>query len=81
VTAEWMGEAVETLADLLEPGLRAVCVGINPAPVSVRAGHYYQSRLGQAFLARLKSARLLSIDAHVGRTMSRSRTASASPTS
>jgi TDG/mug DNA glycosylase family protein len=64
VTEEWMGEAVETLEDLLEPGLRAVCVGINPAPVSVRAGHYYQGRLGQAFLARLRRARLLPIDAH-----------------
>lgn len=59
-----MGEAVETLADLLEPGLPAVCVGINPAPASVRAGHYYQGRLGQAFLARLRRARLLPIDAH-----------------
>lgn len=62
-TEEWMGEAVETLADLLTPGLRAVCVGINPAPVSVRAGHYYQGRLGQAFLARLRRARLIPIEA------------------
>jgi TDG/mug DNA glycosylase family protein len=59
-----MGEPVETLADLLKPGLRAVCVGINPAPVSVRAGHYYQGRLGQTFFARLRRARLLPIDVH-----------------
>jgi hypothetical protein len=34
-----MGEEVETLADLLRDGLRAVAVGINPAPKSVAAGH------------------------------------------
>jgi hypothetical protein len=49
VTVDWMGHRVETLADLMRPGLRAVCVGINPSPVSVAAGHYYQARLGQAF--------------------------------
>jgi hypothetical protein len=27
-----MGEAIDTLADLLKPELQAVCVGINPAP-------------------------------------------------
>jgi TDG/mug DNA glycosylase family protein len=64
VTEEWMGEAVETLADLLKPGLRAVCVGINPAPESVRVGHYYQGRLGQAFLTRLRRIRLVRIDTH-----------------
>jgi hypothetical protein len=31
-TVEWLGEPVETLEDLLRPGLRAVFVGINPAP-------------------------------------------------
>ena len=51
VIEEWRGVEVETLEDLLRPGLRAVCVGINPAPVSVAAGHYYQGRLGQAFSA------------------------------
>ncbi len=54
-----MGQEVETLEDLLRPGLRAVCVGINPSPVSVDAGHYYQGRLGQRFLARLRDAGLL----------------------
>ena len=39
VTVEWRGEEIETLADLLRPGLRAVVVGINPAPKSVAAGH------------------------------------------
>jgi double-stranded uracil-DNA glycosylase len=58
-TEEWMGQQVETLEDLLRPGLRPVCIGINPAPRSVRAGHYYQGRLGQQFYERLRRAELL----------------------
>lgn len=54
-----MGERVTTLEDLLRPGLRAVCVGVNPAPTSVEAGHYYQGRLGQGFFARLRQACVL----------------------
>ena len=49
VKETWMGEDVETLADLLRPGLNAVCVGINPSPVSVAAGHYYQGPPGNDF--------------------------------
>lgn len=56
VTMDWLGEQVETLADLLRPGLRAVCVGINPSPVSVSAGHYYQGQLGRRFWQRLQRA-------------------------
>lgn len=56
ITVDWMGERYETLADLLRPGLRAVCVGINPSPVSVEAGHYYQGRLGRRFWQRLHRA-------------------------
>ncbi len=59
VIEEWMGENVETLEDLLRPGLRAVCVGIKPALTSVAAGHYYQGRLGQGFYARLRRTGLL----------------------
>jgi TDG/mug DNA glycosylase family protein len=59
VIEDWMGEQVETLEDLLMPGLRAVFVGINPARTSVAAGHYYQGRLGQAFFARLRRAEVL----------------------
>jgi double-stranded uracil-DNA glycosylase len=55
----WMGSEVETLEDLLRPRLRAVCVGINPSPVSVAAGHYYQGRAGQRFFERLRSVNLL----------------------
>ena len=54
-----MGEEVETLADLLRPGLLAVAVGINPAPKSVAAGHYYQGNYGQTFFRRLSKAGLL----------------------
>jgi TDG/mug DNA glycosylase family protein len=51
-----MGGEVETLKDLLAPGLRAVCVGINPSPVRVAAGHYYQGRAVQRFFGRLREA-------------------------
>lgn len=54
-----MGAEVETLADLLKPNLQAVCVGINPAPISVRAGHYYQGKLGQRVFQRLEAARVI----------------------
>ncbi len=59
VVRDWRGEQIETLADLLRPGLKGVCVGINPSPVSVAAGHYYQGRLGKSFWARLRRAGLL----------------------
>lgn len=59
VSEPWMGEPVLTLEDLLRPGLRAVCVGINPSPVSVAAGHYYQGRAGQRFFGRLREAAML----------------------
>lgn len=54
VTVDWLGEQVETLADLLRPELRAVCIGINPSPVSVTAGHYYQGQIGRRFWQRLQ---------------------------
>lgn len=56
MTVQWKGEEIETLADLLRPGLRAVVVGINPAPKSVAAGHYYQGTYGQRFFDRLRRA-------------------------
>jgi TDG/mug DNA glycosylase family protein len=59
VIEAWMGKRVETLADLLRPDLRAVCIGINPSPISVRAGHYYQGQLGQAFFRRLRECGVL----------------------
>lgn len=54
-----MGEEVETLEDLLARDLRGVVVGINPSPVSVAAGHYYQGRVGQTFFRRLSEADIL----------------------
>lgn len=41
------------------PGLRAICVGINPSPVSVVAGHYYQGQIGRRFWQRLQRAGVL----------------------
>jgi G:T/U-mismatch repair DNA glycosylase len=59
VIEEWTGERVTTLDDPLRDGLRAVCIGINPSPVSVAVGHYYQSRAGQRFFGRLRRAGVL----------------------
>lgn len=62
VKLDWMGHRIETLADLLRPRLKAICIGINPAPISVAAGHYYQGNLGQRFFSRLVTAGLLGGD-------------------
>lgn len=59
VLMEWMGDEVETLDDLLRPGLRAVVVGINPAPVSVAAGHYWQGNTGKTLWRRLQQVGLM----------------------
>lgn len=48
-TETWRGKKVETLADILAPGLTCVFVGLNPSPVSVAAGHYMQGTLGKQF--------------------------------
>lgn len=53
-TVELDGDRVTTLKEMIRPGLRAVFVGINPSPVSVAAGHYYQGTLGQRFWRRLQ---------------------------
>jgi TDG/mug DNA glycosylase family protein len=63
LTETWMGCETLTLADLLRPGLRAVVVGINPSPVSVAAGHYYQGQLGQRFFQRLDEAGVINLPA------------------
>jgi TDG/mug DNA glycosylase family protein len=59
IQVDWFGSTVTTLADLLRPGLAAVTVGINPAPISVAAGHYYQGGAGQTFYRRLAAVGLL----------------------
>lgn len=53
------GQKVETLRELLRPGLKAVIVGINPAVVSVEASHYYQGRLGKRLWQRLREEEVL----------------------
>jgi TDG/mug DNA glycosylase family protein len=59
VTLTWMGHTVTTLEDLLRPGLLAVVVGINPAPPSVAAGHYWQGQTGRTLWRRLTAVGLL----------------------
>lgn len=53
------GEQVLTLKERLSPSLKAILVGINPSPVSVASGHYYQGRLGKRLWQRLKAAGML----------------------
>lgn len=48
------GQRIAPLKERLRPGLRAVFVGINPAPPSVDHGHYHQGRLGKTLWRRLK---------------------------
>ncbi len=59
VRERWRGEEIETLRDLLRPGLLAVVVGINPSIVSVDTGHYYQGRIGRRLWQRLCQAGLV----------------------
>ena len=59
---DWMGVQVETLDDLFPEHPRLVCVGINPAPVSVVAGHCFQGRQGQRFFSRLAQAGALHLN-------------------
>jgi len=56
------GVATETLADLPPLRGRLLFVGLNPSPVSVDAGHYFQGRLGRAFWRRLMTAGILPPD-------------------
>jgi len=57
--------AVETLADLPPLRDRLLFVGLNPSPVSVAAGHYFQGRLGQLFWRRLIGAAILPADTEI----------------
>lgn len=52
-------ETLETLPDLLVPGLDLVFVGINPGETSARLGHYYANR-GNAFWRALSASSLIS---------------------
>ena len=56
-----MGAEILTLADIWPQQPRAMIVGLNPAPTSVEAGHYYQGRAGQGQLRKLASAGLFEL--------------------
>jgi double-stranded uracil-DNA glycosylase len=56
VHVDWMGEQILTLADIWPEHPRAMIVGINPAPASVEAGHYYQGNFGMRQMQRLAQA-------------------------
>jgi TDG/mug DNA glycosylase family protein len=49
----------QTLPDIRPKPGGVLLVGINPAPVSVAAGHYYQGRLGRRLWRRLQRIGLL----------------------
>ena len=53
------GVQILTLCELTKPGLKAIFIGINPSPVSVEVGHYYQGRLGKRFWGRLRHFKIL----------------------
>lgn len=59
------GVSVETLADLPPVRDRLLFVGLNPSPVSVAAGHYFQGRLGRTFWRRLMTAGILPPDTDI----------------
>jgi TDG/mug DNA glycosylase family protein len=56
------GVEVQTLADLPPLRDRLLFVGLNPSPVSVEAGHYFQGTLGRTFWRRLMTAEILPKD-------------------
>ncbi len=53
---EWMGTRVLSLRDVWPEHTRAAIVGINPSPVSVAAGHYFQGPVGKRQLRRIADA-------------------------
>jgi TDG/mug DNA glycosylase family protein len=57
--ARWLGKWIWTLEDVIPPNPLAVCVGVNPAPLSVAIGHYYQGDLGKRVYERLRWVGLL----------------------
>lgn len=59
----WQGVDVLTLAPLWPSGRPyAVIVGINPAPRSVEAGHYYQGAMGRYAMKVLREVGVLATD-------------------
>lgn len=56
------GEYIKTLREVWPDSPRAMVIGLNPAPRSVEAGHYYQGRYGQRQMRRLSEAGLFELD-------------------
>lgn len=57
-----------TLADILpnsDKPLEVLIIGKVPAPISVKAGHYYQGNQGQFFWKKLREYGLLNIGKHI----------------
>lgn len=54
-----LGRELDTLPDVTPGPGGVLLVGINPAPISVAAGHYYQGRLGRRLWRRLERLGLL----------------------
>ena len=52
-TAPIDGVPTTTLADLPPTRDKLLFVGLNPSPISVKAGHYHQGRIGRRFWQRL----------------------------
>lgn len=59
MTAAGDESSFETLPDRPPKPGGVLLVGINPAPVSVAAGHYYQGRIGRRLWRRLEQVGLL----------------------
>jgi TDG/mug DNA glycosylase family protein len=65
VTIDIDGVPTDTLEDLPPLRDRLLFVGLNPSPVSVEAGHYFQGRLGRTFWRRLITASILPADTDI----------------
>jgi TDG/mug DNA glycosylase family protein len=65
VTIDIDGTPIDTLEDLPPIRDRLLFVGLNPSPVSVEAGHYFQGRLGRTFWRRLVTASILPPDTDI----------------
>jgi TDG/mug DNA glycosylase family protein len=55
----WRGKEIDTLDDISPKEGGVLLVGVNPAPLSVAAGHYYQGSFGQRVWGRLRKVGLL----------------------
>lgn len=60
------GKRIKTLKELWPEMPRAMVIGLNPAPVSVDAGHYYQGQYGQRQMHRLSEAGLFGVVGSAG---------------